>query len=252
MYTRIKKSNRLLHEKNELIHKQNIELENLNQVKDRLFGIISHDLRNPLVTLRTYLSLAEDIALPAEKKQYFKKATMQAVAQTCDMLDNLLVWANLQIKQAPPAITPINLEEGLLDVINTVQSQAAEKGITLVQQVDMKQALGEYNIITIAIRNILTNAIKFSTAGSTVHVHTLQDKNGVLISIRDAGIGMSPEQVQQLYSNDTGSTPGTAEEKGSGLGIFLVRELLQKINGSLIISSEIDKGSCFTIVLQAG
>ena len=251
LYSRLRKNNRLLQEKNTQINLQKNELETLNQVKDRLFSIISHDLRNPLVTLRTYLSLADDVTLSADKKQLFKTTTMQAVNQTCDMLDNLLVWANLQIKNTKPSITPINIEDCVLDVLHTVQAQASQKQINIQKEIVAPIALGDHTILTIALRNILTNAIKYSSAQTGIYIKSEIKENEIHISIKDEGIGMTSEQIQQLNDNQQYSTPGTNHEKGNGLGIFLVKELIQKINGRLLIISKKDNGSCFTIVLPA-
>lgn len=250
-YRRISRNNRDLLLKNELISRQKNELEILNQVKDRLFGIISHDLRNPLVTLRSYLSLADDISIPAEKKEMFKQTTMQALIQTCDMLDNLLVWANLQIKRTNTTISPVNIEECLADLMETVNIQAAKKNISIKTAVDANIALGDYTVLSIALRNLLTNAIKFSNTGKTILISTAKEKSQVLIAVKDEGRGITAEQLLQINNSQAQSTLGTQNEKGSGLGIFLVKELVQKINGSLTIDSEEGKGSCFTIRLEA-
>jgi signal transduction histidine kinase len=250
-YQRIKNNNRLLQQKNEHIHQQNNELEILNQLKDRLFSIISHDLRNPLVTLRTYLSLADDVALTADKKALFKKTTMQAVIQTCDMLDNLLVWANMQIKNTPVSITLVSITDCVLDVVNNVQAQASQKQLHIQTNIEAVTALGDSTIVAIALRNILTNALKFSPVAATIFIESIRQEEQIRITIKDEGIGMTAEQIQQLAGNQTETTRGTNNEKGSGLGIFLTKELLQKINGQLLIESAKEKGSCFTIVLQA-
>ncbi len=251
LYNRIKNNNRVLQQKNERIHQQNIELEKLNQVKDRLFSIISHDLRNPLVTLRSYLSLADDVTLSADKKELFKKSTMQAVTQTCEMLDNLLVWANLQIKSTQANITPINIEDCVLDVLDTVRAQAMQKNITLHTNIDAAAALGDHTIITIALRNLLTNAIKFSNADSNIFISSIKKSEVVMLTVKDEGLGMTEEQLQQLATNQTESTPGTDGERGSGLGVFLVKELLQKTNAQLLIESTPGKGSSFKILMPS-
>ncbi len=250
-YRRIKRNNLLLQEKNKQINQQKDELETLNQLKDRLFSIISHDLRNPLVTLRTYLSLADDVTLTQAKKELFKRSTMQAVTQTCEMLDNLLLWANLQIKNTNLSITVINVNDCVMDAVNTIQAQAIQKKIDIETTVAAEVALGDQTIVTIALRNILTNAIKYSSAGSLVNIDAEKKENYLLIKIKDAGIGMTAEQLLRLKARQTDSTRGTKGEKGSGLGIFLVQELLEKINGRLIIESTQNQGSCFTILLPA-
>jgi signal transduction histidine kinase len=248
-YRRIKQSNVLLQEKNMQINTQKEELQKLNQVKDRLFSIISHDVRNPLVTLRTYLSMIDNPSLSEEKKERFKTQTQQAVIQTSDMLDNLLVWANMQIKNTVPAITTIQLENCIDDAIAVVKAQAAQKNISIQKNIGAVTATAEHNIVEIALRNIITNAVKYSNANSNITISTMLQNDNTVIIIKDEGIGMTPEQITALQNNAAESTTGTQGEKGSGLGLFLVMELLKKINGSLHIESEPGKGSSFIIEL---
>lgn len=250
-YRRIKQSNVLLQEKNIQINTQKEELQKLNQVKDRLFSIISHDLRNPLVTLRTYLTMFDNPSLSEEKKERFKTQTQQAVIQTSDMLDNLLVWANMQIKNTVPAITTIQLDNCIDDAIAAVKAQAAQKNISIQKNIAAVTATAEHNIAEIALRNIITNAVKYSNANSTIFISTMLHNDNTVIIIKDEGIGMTAAQIAAIMNNNIETTAGTQGEKGSGLGLFLVMELLKKINGSLHIESEPGKGSSFIVSLNA-
>jgi signal transduction histidine kinase len=248
-YSRIKNKNTLLAQQNIQINKQKDELQTLNGVKDRLFSIISHDLRNPLVTLRSYLSLSDNENISNDKKIAFKKQTSQAVSQTTDMLDNLLVWANMQIKNTSANITPVDLEEVVLDAMDNVQAQAQQKNISIHKNIEVSSALGDKNILNIALRNLLTNAIKYSEENKNIFISSSQKDNQVLLSVRDEGIGMTTQQIADLLNNETETTKGTLGEKGSGLGLFLVKELLVKANSTLNIESAEGKGSVFTIEL---
>ena len=250
-YNRIKNKNVLLANQNVQINNQKNELQTLNSVKDRLFSIISHDLRNPLVNLRSYFSLADNPNLSEEKKLAYKNQTLNAVTQTTSLLDNLLVWANMQIKETKPQIKIVNVEDAVLDALDNVNTQALQKKITIQKNLDATSALGDQNIITIAVRNLLTNALKYSNENSTVEINTFHTNNNIIIQIADEGVGMSPEKINQLLSNEAETTAGTAGEKGTGLGIFLVKELLQKINAELLIESMVGKGSTLSIKLPA-
>ena len=248
-YSRIKNKNTLLAQQNIQINKQKDELQTLNGVKDKLFSIISHDLRNPLVTLRSYLSLSDNANITEDKKIAFKKQTSQAVLQTTDMLDNLLVWANMQIKNTNANITPIDIEEVVLDAIDNVNAQAQQKGISIHKNIQVSSALGDKNILNIALRNLLTNAIKYSEENKNIFISAIQKENNILLSVKDEGIGMTTKQIADLLNNETETTIGTKGEKGSGLGLFLVKELLTKANNTLIIESEVGKGSVCSIEL---
>ncbi|MGG9961258.1 tetratricopeptide repeat protein [Ferruginibacter sp. SUN106] len=251
-YRRIKQNNILLQEKNIQINKQKDELQTLNHVKDRLFSIISHDLRNPLVTLNGYLSLAENTSLPEEKKEKFRQQTQQAVSQTSNMLDNLLVWANMQIKNTKPTITNINVEDCIDDAIGAARAQATQKNILIDKNIITTMATADHNIIEIALRNIITNAVKYSQANGHITVSSFSDQFHTFIAVKDEGIGMSKDKIEELLNNEAESKTGTHGEKGSGLGLFLVKELLQKINAVLLIESEEGSGSSFIIQLGAG
>lgn len=250
-YRRIRQNNRLLQDKNKQIQQQKDELQALNQVKDRLFSVISHDLRNPLATLKSYLSLAADPNMAAEQKESFRQKTMLSVSQTSHLLDNLLTWANMQLKNTKASITTIDLADCVEDALGAVAAQAAEKNIRIQKEIQAATALSEHGIVEIALRNLVTNAVKFSHAGSSIQVRSVAENGQVLLIVQDEGIGMNEAQLAVLLNSHAESTVGTSGEKGSGLGLFLVKELLQKIDASLRAESEVGKGTRFTIVLPA-
>ncbi len=246
-YSRIKNKNRELQQKNMQISEQKDELQTLNHVKDRLFGIISHDLRNPMATLRSYLLLAHNETMPAEKKLQFKLQTIHAVSQTSDMLDNLLAWANVQLKNTKAVIVPVNIADIVQDEISNAAAQAFQKKITVVQDLQVDVLPGDYDTLSIALRNLLTNAIKFSRENSVVKIDLVRAGDKNLLSVKDNGVGLSAQQIQQIFISRNDNTKGTAGEKGSGLGLFLVRQLLEKMNAELLIESTPGHGSSFTI-----
>jgi len=257
-YSRIRKKNIILNEQNTTIQNQNKELQTLNSVKDRLFSIISHDLRNPLVTLQSYLTLTQNDTLPADKKEQLRIQTVNAVSQTSNMLDNLLAWANMQIRNTKANITLVDVEDLVADTKGGALAQASQKQIIIHNDLAISSVPGDYNILSIALRNLLTNAIKFSDHQGNIWINAEKKNDEFAISVKDDGIGMTQQQVQELRSQQQQSSAGTAGEKGSGLGLYLVsellqkiNELLQKINARLEVQSEKGKGSVFSIVLPA-
>jgi signal transduction histidine kinase len=250
-YRRIRNKNKLLKQKNIQISEQKNELQTLNHVKDRLFSIISHDLRNPLITLKSYLMLSENDAISAEKKYLFKVQTMNAVSQTSDMLDNLLAWANVQIKNTRVSIVPLNIEDLFTDCLSNVKAQAFQKKIQIEQDINIEIVPGDYDILSIALRNLLTNAIKYSAENKKIKLSSSIKDDCILIAVKDEGVGLTQEQINLILENKSDTTKGTKGEKGSGLGLFLVKELLHNINATLHIESELGLGSCFTISLPA-
>ncbi len=249
-FKRIEKKKKQVEEKNNLISLQKDDLENLNHVKDRLFSIISHDLRNPLNTLRSYLMLSDNESITADKKLLFKNQTISAVAQTGNLLDNLLTWANMQLKNTIPKKVPISIVECIQDVIDTVKPQSVQKNININLQMEDTVVITDIDILSIALRNILTNSIKFSNEHSAIMITSHIVDHKLQLMIQDFGVGMSKDQIDQIFQKSNQTTLGTKGEKGSGLGLFLVMELLQKIETPLTIQSELGKGSTFILLLN--
>jgi two-component system, sensor histidine kinase and response regulator len=250
-YRRIRQKNSLLEDRNRQIDQQKSELQALNHVKDRLFSVISHDLRNPLATLKGYLSLASDESLPPQQKETYRQKTVLAVSQTSHLLDNLLSWANMQLKAGKPAITPIHLPDCVADAWGAVAAQATQKNIQLHQQMGVDTALGNHPTLEMALRNLFTNAVKFSHTGGSITVFSEKQADRVALTVEDEGVGMDPAQLAALQGNDMESTAGTAGEKGSGLGLLLTKELLLQTAATLHISSQQGSGTRCTILLPA-
>lgn len=236
-----------LQSKNHIVERQKEELLTLNHVKDRLFSIISHDLRNPLVTLKSYLLLSDSESISADKKLLFKNQTISAVVQTGDLLDNLLTWANLQIKNTSANIVPVSIQECVGDVVSVVDYQAKQKNIQIIQKIEPLMIPANMDILSIALRNLITNAIKFSFKNSEIIIKTIQSDDYTLLVVEDHGVGISNEKLELIQINQNESTPGTNGERGSGLGLYLVKEMLKKINAQLQVESILEKGSKFII-----
>lgn len=236
-----------LQSKNHIVERQKEELLTLNHVKDRLFSIISHDLRNPLVTLKSYLLLSDSESISADKKLLFKNQTISAVVQTGDLLDNLLTWANLQIKNTSANIVPVSIQECVGDVVSVVDYQAKQKNIQIIQKIEPLMIPANMDILSIALRNLITNAIKFSFKNSEIIIKTIQSDDYTLLVVEDHGVGISNEKLELIQMNQNESTPGTNGERGSGLGLYLVKEMLKKINAQLQVESILEKGSKFII-----
>jgi len=251
LYVRIRKSKGLLEKQNLEITQQRENLRNLNAVKDKLFSVISHDLRSPLSTLRSYLMMTESPTLSEEKKEHYRQLTLSSVTQTSQMLDNLLAWAGTQLNEYNTRITPVSLDDVLATVMSEVELQAAQKNIRIENKAHLFTVPANEQILSIALRNLLTNAVKFSPAGESITLSTEQDARQVRIKVSDHGKGMTASQIASILANNQDSQPGTNGEKGAGMGLYLVRELLHKINGQLRIESEPEKGSQFTILLPS-
>ncbi|GEM_PF-513818 len=249
LYRRIRSKNKLLAEQNEQILEQKEALEKLNTVKDKMFSVISHDLRNPIQTLKTYFALTKQKQLSPEKQARYQDQMEQSVIQTGTMMDNLLVWAQMQLSNKPPQVFPIDTADAIKNALAEVAAQAQLKDILFEEGITEINALTNKPILEIALRNLLTNAIKFSKANSSIRVANSADNDKVIISIQDFGVGMDAMQIAQLQDKSMESLAGTQGEKGSGMGLMLVVQLLQQINARLDIQSSPGKGSIFAIIL---
>lgn len=217
---------------------QKEELEKLNHVKDRLFAVLSHDLRNPLMTLKTYFLMLNTPNLSEEKKAKYTEITQKTVDLTSNLMDNLLFWADLQIKNQDVNLTTLNLKEIIDNVIDLVNPQSVHKNIEIIQEVSLSTIISNQIILETILRNLLTNAIKFSYENSKIIVSAHQKNEYSYLTVRDFGVGMNPEKIQSILKNENTKSTGTLGEKGNGIGLLLVRELVKKINAKLIIESQ--------------
>lgn len=194
--------------------------------------------------------LSDNESISADKKILFKNQTMEAVNQTGELLDNLLTWANLQLKNVETPLVPIALDECVADVVSILKMQAKQKNIEIIQHVQSIVFPCNADVLSIVLRNLITNAIKFSKENQTIILESTQNEQGIRLIVQDFGQGLSSEQIQTILNSKNESTLGTKGEKGSGLGLFLVMQMLKKINAQLLIESAPGNGGKFIIFWQ--
>ncbi|MEO1655499.1 MAG: HAMP domain-containing sensor histidine kinase, partial [Bacteroidota bacterium] len=233
---------------------QNEQLHDLNAVKDRVFSIIAHDLRGPIITLLSLLKVfKEDEELDqAEIKQYMERVFRNVVG-VADLLNNLLYWARSQM-QGALIISPqaLALSDYLHEIVNLFAETAREKAIqTSIDSEDkLPKALVDPDILRFLLRNLLQNAYKFSNVKGKVSVKVnTTDKPQLKITVQDEGIGMEEAQQKALFKGFVNSRTGTGSEKGTGLGLMLCQEFVEQSGGSIGVESEVGKGSAFWITL---
>ncbi|MDI3526298.1 MAG: two-component system, sensor histidine kinase and response regulator [Tenuifilum sp.] len=228
---------------------QRKELEQLNHMKDRFFAIIAHDLRNPFSTV---LSLSELLAkefsnIEPENLKLFIEQLYRYSNKTFNLLENLLQWSMLQTGRLTPKPQQANLSDIISDTIDLLSGNASKKLIRL-NWVDDNDYIGYFdvNMITTVIRNLISNAIKFTPQNGEITVSVKSEFDKYRVFVKDNGVGMSKEIVDKLFRIDTNpSTPGTNDESGTGLGLILCKDFVEKNNGSIGVESEVNKGSTF-------
>lgn len=251
IYRRARKLNALLQDKNKSIESQRKQLEEANAIKDKLFSIVAHDLRSPFASLISFFYILDDSKLPEDVRSIFDELKQQ-VALTSDLLDNLLYWAKSQIEGFKPQIDTISLSELVNENIELLNPLAAEKKIKLFSSIpDELCGKGDNEMIKLVIRNLIQNAIKFTPEQGRIEVHGGKDFGNAYVRVKDSGLGMTEEKINSLFELNTNkSTSGTNNEQGTGLGLVLCNEFIQKNNGEFVIESEIEKGTSIGFIIE--
>jgi len=247
----------------ELNHKLNLSnqklkvsesnLMEINATKDKFFSIISHDLRNPFASIVSFSRILKRDILNMRKDELSELALEldKSVLKIDNLLENLLQWSRTQtgkIKYRPEYIA---LHEIIKDNVNLVQNNARDKQIKLVDTVDDDLAVwADRNMTDTVIRNLLSNALKYTDQGGEIILSSFVKDHKAFIFVKDNGVGISEENKRKIFKTDSlHSTYGTMDEKGSGLGLLLCKEFVEKQGGEIFFESELGTGSVFTFSL---
>lgn len=228
-------------------------LKELIATKDKLFSIIAHDLRSPFNSIIGFSELlienSNDILL--EDSEQYIKIINSAAKNTLILLDNLLNWAKSQTGQLSFNPEKILFSEVVQEIITLSKSIAKSKNITLEYSCAANlEVFVDVNMLNTVLRNLISNAIKFTNVGGYIKVSAELKQDQVEITISDNGIGINKEKCNELFSITSNTTTlGTADENGSGLGLVLCKEFIQKNNGDIWVESEENKGSNFIFTL---
>ena len=230
---------------------QNLELKELNATKDRFFGIIAHDIRSPILALESVDRQMNHYVNKRDNEKIKKLSSLVGVtAQKLNrLLDNLLNWALLQTNTIPFYPERINLKNLVDEILELFDANIKQKELQLSNNISNVEVRGDRNALSTVVRNLLSNAIKFSYEGGRIELYDKTDHDEVSISIKDYGVGLEKEQQDQLFQINKKSKTGTKGEKGTGLGLILVKELTELNQGTLSIHSEEGNGSKFTFTI---
>ena len=229
------------------------ELNELNASKDKFFSIIAHDLKNPFNTIIGFSEMLKDEIPSGDLNKSGEYAGMiyDSATKTFRLLENLLEWANSQRGKISFNPVPLNLGEILKEDLKILNEMAVRKNIELNNHFDDDlTVIADKNMIKTILRNLISNAIKFTHKNGKVEVTATTDNRRVVISVSDSGIGMTKETIAKLFRIDSNlSTQGTENEKGTGLGLILCKEFVEKHGGKIWVESEPGKGSIFRVTL---
>ncbi len=237
---------------NEKLFESEKKLIELNLNKDKFFSIIAHDLRSPFNSL---LGLSEFLTneldeFSEEDVRTFAESIHKSAKQVYALLENLLQWARIQSGRIEIQPSKLNLFDIANDVLDIFISNALKKNINLVNKLNKNiYVFADQNIITSVLQNLISNAIKFTSKGE-IKISSTEIDDQVTLEVEDSGIGMDRDAVKKLFRIDVAyTTPGTENEKGTGLGLILSKELIEKSGGKIEVESEKGKGSIFRLKL---
>lgn len=244
------KSNREKNRINKKLKEQKNDLEEANAVKNKLFSIVAHDLRTPLSALTGMLELVREEALSEEEMRKLFREMEFSMHQNMNIMENLLVWAKQQLSGIQVDIRPLYAGEIVDEIVGAQIFNANHKNISLENEIeDDLKVLGDYDLFKLVVRNLISNSLKFSNTGDAITISAKIKDDNALFKVRDTGIGM-PEEIQsKIFADGISSRKGTNDEKGSGLGLNLCREFIQRQNGSIYFESSEGVGTAFYFTL---
>lgn len=237
---------------NKQLRLQKAALEEASYQKDKIFSILSHDLRMPIASLSGVLQLIDQQSLSEEAFAKIKHALGKQITSLNTTLDNLLLWSRNQME----GVTDVQASDcSLYDIVENnrhlLTSAANQKRILIHNDVPvMAKAYADIHHVDIILRNLLLNALKFTEEGGSITIQCREEENRVILDIIDTGIGMTEEQIGKLFKINTHfTTTGTKNEKGAGLGLLLCKEFVEANHGTLSVKSEPGNGSQFSVTL---
>ncbi|WP_347839243.1 ATP-binding protein [uncultured Draconibacterium sp.] len=238
------------------LRQNNLQLAEANEAKNKFLAIIAHDLRGPTHTQTAFLDhlIQEFDSISPNELKNLLQIIHQSSENTSNLLDNLLLWAQSQVKKMEVKPVALNLADVINKALGNLHQAANLKQINFA--IDTKEQLMVYsdpNMLQTVVRNLVSNSIKFTPRGGSIAVKTCEAKqNEVCITITDTGVGMSAEKLSKLFDIGTKSnSPGTENEKSTGLGLVLVKDFVEKNNGTIHIESEKGKGTSVVVTLPA-
>ena len=236
---------------NELAEKSK-ELEQLNNMKDKLFSVVSHDFRSPLNSLKGTLNLLMKGLLTEEEFRKISADLMVKLDHTYNMLENLLKWSRSQMDGFKVSPGSHNMASITNDCMNLLSPIASKKSIQIVNNVERElEVFADHEMCKLILRNLVSNAIKFSNKSSEIVIGAEKVDQKIVVSVEDKGTGISGDNQEKIFHHENFSTVGTSKEKGMGIGLMLCKEFVEKNGGAIWYESQLDKGSTFFFSLPA-
>lgn len=246
-------SNRSLKKLNGTVQDQKEELERLNNIKTKLFAIIAHDLRGPLGSLQSLLYLLREHDLSEKETNELTANLEKNMLENSSMMDNLLGWAQSQMNGLSLNKRAFDLQLAVQSVLDQFKLQLESKYIELITEVpEGTMIYADYDLMKLVLRNLIANAIKFSNPHSVILIKSRKtDADTYQVAVEDSGVGIPENVKHKIFSGEHFTSAGTNKEKGSGLGLNLCKEYVEKHGGSIWFESETDEGTTFFFTIAS-
>ncbi len=252
---KLRSANKELTLQHEEIQKQSELLHASNATKDKLFSIISHDIRNPFSALLNLSEMLNDEVETADKEmlKFYANNIHQSAHNTFQLLDNLLFWSKSQRGTIEISPEVFDLKELVTNVSNTASAGALENKISIHNNIKSGISLKtDKTLLRIILGNLIGNAVKFNKSKGEIIVDASLSGSMATISVKDSGNGIAPDRLAQLFNKEESFQPeGSRAKNGTGLGLILCREFVEKLGGKISVESEIGKGTTFTFTIPA-
>ncbi|MGE0931637.1 sensor histidine kinase [Peijinzhouia sedimentorum] len=244
------KKNKVLENQSRKISEQAEKLAALNEFKVQLFSIISHDMRGPLQAVNSYFQLLENEDLSKDEFEEILPFLSENVFKTSNLMENMLIWAKSQLKGQSLLIEPVNIKSLVSETLNLLNAQIEKKSLQVSLNVDDKSIInGDRNMLALIIRNVISNAIKFSNIGGRIEINLTNNEEIATLKISDNGIGINKKDLKFIFTEESTNRNGTMMEAGTGLGLKFCKAFVEKMNGDLHLESEENVGTKISIEL---
>jgi len=239
-----------VNERTREIQQQNEKLTKLNLLKDKLFSIISHDIKSPLSQLSGTLYLVERDMISKDEIKDLMPQIRRNLVNNENFLAELLAWTRNQLEGGKINRGYFNLKSAADEIVTLIQPQAEAKKIKLTNHLrDTVNVYGDVEMVKTVIRNLLVNAVKFTSDGGTIDISVRVKNEFTTFFVADSGVGIDPEKQKTLFTMSVESTRGTANEKGTGLGLLICKDFVSNNGGEIWVESEPEKGSRFAFTI---
>ncbi|WP_405572801.1 tetratricopeptide repeat protein [Winogradskyella sp. Asnod2-B02-A] len=232
------------------ILEQTHHLEEVNQVKDKLFSIVSHDLKDSISSIKAFLDLLKEGSISKDEFYELIPELSENANNASSLLFNLLNWSKSQLQNLEPKPELFNIQDVFHSKIALVEQKVEDKRIVLIDESQRDFVYADRSMVEIVIQNLITNAVKFSRTGDVITISNIDVNGRALICIEDSGVGIAKENIDKLFAaHKNFTTTGTKNEKGTGLGLTIAKDLVELNNGRIWVESTQNVGSKFFVEL---